>query len=222
MGSDRFDRSKVTEIDYSSGSVPFKKETFYSYSPDLFRLTRTRQKNSVGQDQEQSFWYANDYSETLSNAGIAALKTNNIVSLPLKTITTNNGQITSGTVNQCNNWGNILQTYVYESNLPQALPTHDANTYYPVGFNLKQTLSYNADNKIQQQAKVNDIPTTYLWGYNRSYPIAEIKNATYAEVVAVLGQAVIDELAGASPGTEAQVRQKLAPCVRISGFKKPR
>jgi YD repeat-containing protein len=56
----------------------------------------------------------------------------------------------------------------------------------------------------------NQVSTSIIWGYQRTYPIAEIKDATYAEVVAVLGQAVIDELAGSSPGTDAQVRQKLA------------
>ncbi|UIR57108.1 hypothetical protein LZQ00_04665 [Sphingobacterium sp. SRCM116780] len=36
--------------------------------------------------------------------------------------------------------------------------------------------------------------TTYLWGYAGQYPIAEIKNVTYAEALAVLGQATIDNL----------------------------
>ena len=79
------------------------------------------------------------------------------------------------------------------------------------GYHKRIGFTYDTQGNLLEQSKVNDIPTTYLWGYNRSYPIAEIKNATYAEVVAVLGQSVIEGLAGASPGTDAEVRQKLTP-----------
>ncbi|KKO92016.1 hypothetical protein AAW12_07690 [Sphingobacterium sp. Ag1] len=36
--------------------------------------------------------------------------------------------------------------------------------------------------------------TVYLWGYGGQYPIAEIKNASYSEVLTVLNQAALDNL----------------------------
>lgn len=50
-----------------------------------------------------------------------------------------------------------------------------------------------------------------LWGYGRSLLLAEVQNATYDEVVAVLTRAVVDQLASNTPGTDAQVGQALLP-----------
>ena len=69
---------------------------------------------------------------------------------------------------------------------------------------------YDAHGNTLQQRQVSDVPISYLWGYNAVYPIAAVKNARYVELVAVLGQPLIDELAGATPGTDVQVRAKLS------------
>jgi|GEM_PF-1280166 len=51
--------------------------------------------------------------------------------------------------------------------------------------------------------------TTYIWGYNGKYPIAEIVNANYADVVSKLGgQAVLDNLNG-SGVTDDFIVQKM-------------
>jgi len=70
---------------------------------------------------------------------------------------------------------------------------------------------YDGEGNLLTFRKQDDVPTCYLWGYNSAYPLAEIRNATYAEVVAVLGQTVIDELNAPNPGTDEQVRLKLQP-----------
>lgn len=46
---------------------------------------------------------------------------------------------------------------------------------------------YNAQNNIMQYEMLDQIPMTYLWGYNGRYPIAEIKGATYEQVTNALG-----------------------------------
>ncbi|MEJ7659576.1 MAG: hypothetical protein WKG07_08090 [Hymenobacter sp.] len=71
--------------------------------------------------------------------------------------------------------------------------------------------AYTPGGQLLQRSHVPRQPTVYLWGYRRQYPIAEIRNATYPQVVAVLGQATIDELAGANPGSDVNVQQKLQP-----------
>ena len=45
----------------------------------------------------------------------------------------------------------------------------------------------------------------YLWGYNKSLPVAEIRNATWEAVKNSLGQAAIDALEG--PPDQAQLDQ---------------
>ncbi len=51
-------------------------------------------------------------------------------------------------------------------------------------------------NNIIEYANNNNTPIVYLWGYNFQYPIAEIKNATYDQVVSkiVNGQSTIDAI----------------------------
>ncbi|WP_158829379.1 hypothetical protein [Mucilaginibacter lacusdianchii] len=80
--------------------------------------------------------------------------------------------------------------------------------------NLVNEISYDKyDNKGNVlQIRIKDgSPTVYLWGYNSQYPIAEIKNATYQQVLDVLGQAKIDQSAGSNPGDDASVRKMLEP-----------
>ena len=54
--------------------------------------------------------------------------------------------------------------------------------------------------------------TAYVWGYNHQYPVAEVKGATYAQVVAALGGAsAADDFAATANPTDTQVRQFLQP-----------
>lgn len=41
---------------------------------------------------------------------------------------------------------------------------------------------YDARGNILQQRRTNDNPTSYLWGYRTTLPIAQIRNATYGEL----------------------------------------
>lgn len=44
--------------------------------------------------------------------------------------------------------------------------------------------SYDQFNNLLQSQQTNNIPTCYLWNYNKTYPVAEISNASYASVAA--------------------------------------
>jgi len=59
----------------------------------------------------------------------------------------------------------------------------DQDTYYKP----QLTFSYDKDLNLSSQQKRNDIPVTYLYGYYQMYPIAEIKNASFVQVLAALG-----------------------------------
>lgn len=55
-------------------------------------------------------------------------------------------------------------------------------------------LGYDSNGNLTTFSNHVNRTTVYLWGYGRQYPIIEIKNATYAEVLAVLTQSTIDNL----------------------------
>jgi len=56
----------------------------------------------------------------------------------------------------------------------------------------KLVIDYYSDGNIQEVKKTDDYSTTYLWGYNYSYPVAKIENATFTEVKAALGGTIPD------------------------------
>lgn len=59
----------------------------------------------------------------------------------------------------------------------------NANTDYE----LETTYEYDINRNLIQTQSRDGLITSYLWGYNYQYPIAEIKNATYAQVKTALG-----------------------------------
>jgi YD repeat-containing protein len=48
-------------------------------------------------------------------------------------------------------------------------------------------LKYDVSGNVLEQAKNADMSTVYLWGYSSCYPIAEIKNSSFSEVLSALG-----------------------------------
>ncbi len=64
---------------------------------------------------------------------------------------------------------------------------------------------YDTKGNVQQMTILSNTSTVYLWSYNYQYPIAEIKNATYAQIVTALGQALIDRVASALIPSEADM-----------------
>ena len=81
----------------------------------------------------------------------------------------------------------IKKEYKYENNmvLPRAIYNKfGSNSYYAcVSFD-KYDLTGNV---LQSTDSLSTMPTTYLWGYNNRYLIAEIKNATYSDVCKKIG-----------------------------------
>ncbi|WP_165821998.1 RHS repeat domain-containing protein [Hymenobacter edaphi] len=64
---------------------------------------------------------------------------------------------------------------------------------------------------LQQRQQPKAAPMAYVWGYDRTQVVAQVENATSAAVRAVLSPATMARLLSANPGTDAEVRQLLAP-----------
>jgi YD repeat-containing protein len=52
---------------------------------------------------------------------------------------------------------------------------------------------YDSKGNPLQKIGRDNVPVTYLWGYNQQYPIAEIKNLTYSEVIAKMSPFGVSE-----------------------------
>src|SRR5690606_3755079 len=95
-------------------------------------------------------------------------------------------------------------------------PEGSATAFQPDARYVKkfECLDYDLFNNIREVLENGSLRTVYLWGYGGQYPIAEIKNSTYSEVVAVLTQPVIDQF-----NLPAQSEATLESLIRNSGDK---
>jgi YD repeat-containing protein len=62
--------------------------------------------------------------------------------------------------------------------------------------------AYDGVGNILEQRKENDVLHTYLWGYNKTYPVAEVTGAGHATVSALVNQTLLDN----PLATPAQIR----------------
>jgi len=198
----RSDSSKTVNYNYNNGvlidSVISSKQVVYNNPAHLLpniitmgtsRRTTVQTKNSYPQDYPIG-----------TSAAIDSLVARHQIAIPLEKQTNNNGT-TMTTKLAYKNW----TTKITE---PEFIQTQFNTSTLE---NRIQYLAYDDNANVISLTLFNGPLTVYLWGYNRQYPIAEVKNATYQSLIDVLGQTTINQLAGSNPGTDAQVRGLLSP-----------
>ncbi|AOM77211.1 hypothetical protein [Pedobacter steynii] len=71
-------------------------------------------------------------------------------------------------------------------------------------------IRYDLKGNLLQQKKINGISHSYLWSYNGSFPIAEIKNADYSAIETALGAPAILTFTNSTP-SQTQIGTFLNP-----------
>lgn len=177
-------RTKTTDYN-ADGSTVVSEENFYNNLDKL--LSRSDVIDSRGET------ITTNYSRVASNIDVPLYKKmydRNILSPAIETRQSNNRNITLST-----------QKNKYKEYAP--------NIFLLDSIQLsKRTNAIAEETVIKTYSKTKFKPVEYkkngeqwtvvLWGYGEEYPVIEIKNATYAEVVAVLTPAGIDNLNAAS------------------------
>ena len=163
--------SIVTKDYYNQVSITQKES--YVYNDRLFPVSQLELK-SDGTTIKKTFTYPTD-DQTILNC--STMVANNIIApvvttkeykkdgsteTLLQTINTDYNEFGKPLVVKTASYSNTLEDRIYYS-------------YNPTSQNL------------QSVNKANDISTSYLWGYNKLYPIAKIDNATYSQVTSALG-----------------------------------
>ncbi|MVM41090.1 hypothetical protein GO730_30910 [Spirosoma sp. HMF3257] len=189
--SDQFGVEIKTEEQWFGTNV-LSQSTSYSYNTDWL-VNRVATTNSKNQPEEVLTYYANDY-ENSASPHIGSLKTINAIGVPVKTIRTVNGQAVEGVLTRTDALGNPIELYRLDVAAPVTL-THDRNTFMPSGFNLFQNRQYSSKGNITQITPRNGPTRTYIWGYNHTYPIAEVVNATQSQVEGIGGVGSLESVA---------------------------
>lgn len=150
----------------------------YTYNLTNLKLKLSNTTYPDKSVSETSYNYASDKNNTY-------LITNNIIGVPLETITTkktnaqDSGKIISKTET------------IYPLNQSEA---NQKTSGLPIPYEVKSTDllnitstevtydKYDSKGNLQQYTTKDGIPIAIIWGYNQAQPIAKIEGATYAQV----------------------------------------
>ena len=160
--------SKVTE--YFDNGQEMETVTTYGYDyNNHYNVASTSTVNSLGETSETKYQYASNISSTVNNA----LETKNMVGIPLITETFKNGEKLSTIETQYKNWDNVLLA-------PEFIKASKGTA--PLETRIIYNLVDSATGNPLEVQKEGGIHICYIWGYNKTQPIAKIENSTYAQV----------------------------------------
>lgn len=159
----QFTRETGTEMYGPASRVTISEVTI---SPDNFKPIISKLTTHNGDVQETSTKYALDLGNTrLINA--------NLISVPLETVTKENGEIFATSQTVFGNTGHFYPTSVIVTDLAQNPETQMTFDLYDASGNLVQ-FTDKAGNSV-----------TTLWGYNQTLPIAQITGAKYNDIASL-------------------------------------
>ena len=200
------------------GSILSKQTRYYYDDAHPYVPGRKETTYSTGETVTEHTLFAEDY---LQDSYVQGLRTLNLVALPMEQIVRRNGKVVSGRVHKYDLVGRMVDSYMLEAdNLSETL-FRLSNKNAAGDFNIPATTAYSPDSHYQSKASVlydangnicevypsGKCPVCYLWGYNGQYLIAEIRNATYANVKTWLGSALVDRVRTATTPSASDLTQ---------------
>lgn len=181
--TDYYNLQADTTTEYSGG-VGLSNTVSYTYTPEVL-LKSTSITNSKNKIESTINYYANDFNN-ISGTNIDQLKAKNIIGMPLKVIRNIDNKAVDGVMVKSDANGNPIEIYRYENASLVTLAHNPAQFILPE-FKLFESRKYSSKGNPIEIKRLNQPPTTYVWGYKHSYPIASVQNATVANVEGVIG-----------------------------------
>lgn len=129
-----------------------------------------------------------------------------MIGVPVETLLLHDGKVIDGrktSYSYSNSSDRILPSMEYRlKSSPGLLPSNCEN-------NFMQELRYSYYNLYGKPMQVDSKGTTtvYLWSYNGTYPVAEIRNSTYAKVFTALSFSFVNALAKKSVPTASDIQK---------------
>ena len=179
---------------------------FYEH-PDYFQLTKSEEANSDGLITTSLFKYPFDYT----GDPFEEMMGQNMVEIPIEEITeigTTQEAVKAQFNRYKNDEGTVHPQSIYKANLPEAVPDVDFDTKTERDNYYEERVRYQRfenGNLVQVKGETGEV-TSYLWGVDQQYVIAEIENATYEEVTTALGSDLA--LLQGHTLTEIQIQEK--------------
>lgn len=175
LGFHRLDSKRTT--DYTdSGAAVF--DEAYSYN-QKHQLTG---KKSSNLSESESYRYPGDFTESVYKNMVAA----NILSPVIEKIKYSNSFFS-------NEASRTKINYEYRNGiyLPASIQSKTPSVDYRTEISFDR---YDAKGNILQCTVLDCTPMVYIWGYEGQYPIAEIKNANYSQITAIISEPVLNTI----------------------------
>lgn len=170
----------------NSGDTPIIKTTDYTYDTGNRLKKVSESVSGTGANNSTTYTYPVRGVE----AGSKMIELNRINDIVATTTINYSGTTTSYTKNNFT-WDESA------SKLRLSSVEKRGSSTKPIIDKLQYEVFDANDNPVQVRG-MDNVPTTYIWGYAKRYLIAEIRNATYAAVRAKLGSSVMNSLESAS------------------------
>ena len=164
-------------------------------------LSETSITNSDGKTHKTKYTYPSDVKEIINSPAIVGMVEKNILSDYVEKVLFVGDNIVGGEVREFYKFGddnNPIYKPKHIKLLHSNIPIPENQLYTNIGgksvllsehsaFQLEVSYKYDNRGKIIESIPTgNNIPTTYIWGYN--FPIAKIVGATYEQVKDSLGE----------------------------------
>ena len=181
----------VKQYDVNGLNPVYAKTYYYFDNPTHAQLTREETTDTIGNTIKSRIYYPADCDSTKLNFG--TLNTAHIVNVHVDVRKYVNSVLADGQQIKYNNIGQPTDIYMAETKgvVVTFAPTN------PYTFTHKATYLYDVNNNLNQITKDYSSPTTYLWSYNNTLPVAKIENATYSQVSTSLTPSFITTLGSA-------------------------
>ncbi len=178
-----------------AGSQPIQQETKFYYNSD-FQLSKEEIKTSDGSVLTTKYIYPADY-ETITGSdnvsqGIKKLQDSHVLNSIVEKVTERQ---TGNSTKLINATCHVYRTdkpladkiMIAESSIPIVNFPASYNNSGVVTFDNRyqsrvQFDNYDQNGNLLQQGKTNDLKQSYIWGYNKQYPIAIATNASSSEI----------------------------------------
>lgn len=135
-------------------------------STNHLQLTSQINSTSSGDTLETKYSYAHEENNT-------ALISKNMIGIPLKAEVKRNGELLSTQKTDYKDWSNNLLA-------PEIIKTAKGNQ--PLEDRIKYNVLDTTNGNPLEIEQIGGIKVCYIWGYNKTQPIAKIENATYNDI----------------------------------------
>lgn len=202
--------ASTKETLYNEDGISISNLTTYSYNSRQYPssiVSEMPDNTNVVVERKYPFDYPNDVALlAMSNQGL------NMLNYLIEETKLKNNVLLEATKTNYFNWGTGIIPRFY----PQNIQTKRGTSPYEVKIRFHQ---YDIKGNILSVSKDNGPLESYIWGYNRQYPVAKVDNASYSTIETQLGGgAAVNSFSNSIPTDPSAVYNFLNPLSNIEGI----